>query len=296
MTVGMIIGISLLVILIISVVAAIFVYGDAKKRDMNATVWAIVAFFGPFLLGVIVYLVSRNPLVELQCSKCGAVLPPSVKECPQCKTALLTQCPNCEFPVQKDWKACPKCGSELPQAYEQPVQAYGKEKGYGAVVAIIVLLAFMIFAGVFSVWSVNSEDNELYDSNGYSGFEGMYNIGKEDLMQNEAITSWISSCDTGNKEVYVLLSKSSRTCLVYLKDSEKLMTSSIDLDYHMGKCSACIFIEESQYDDNFGYDFFLYEFEIYEDTNFTAYVNGNVKDVGVSFTEFDISQDTWEEK
>ena len=49
--------------IIIGGLIAYFVYNDAQKRGMNAVVWAIVGFlFG--LIGVIIYLIARKPVVE----------------------------------------------------------------------------------------------------------------------------------------------------------------------------------------------------------------------------------------
>ena len=44
---------------IISIILMIWVYKDAKKRDMNATVWLAIVFFTS-CIGCIIYLVVRD--------------------------------------------------------------------------------------------------------------------------------------------------------------------------------------------------------------------------------------------
>ena len=97
--------------------------------------------------------------------------------------------------------------------------------------------------------------------------EGLYNITEDDFAENETITEWLEDCKKSNKSVYVLLSKESETCLVYVKDNEHLISSTIDLTYYDDQeCDVTIFIDETQYENSYGYHFFLYEFEQFEDT------------------------------
>ncbi|MFX0106603.1 MAG: hypothetical protein ACFE75_14105 [Candidatus Hodarchaeota archaeon] len=43
---------------------AIWVYKDAKKKDINAAVWAIIVWIIPFFIGVIIYLRMRDRISE----------------------------------------------------------------------------------------------------------------------------------------------------------------------------------------------------------------------------------------
>ncbi|MFX0046704.1 MAG: hypothetical protein ACFE8G_00915 [Candidatus Hermodarchaeota archaeon] len=45
-------------------IIAIWVYKDAKKRDINAVVWAIIVWIIPFFIGVIIYLRMRDRISE----------------------------------------------------------------------------------------------------------------------------------------------------------------------------------------------------------------------------------------
>lgn len=289
-----VITVSAIFILYVTVmlIGAVFVYVDAKKRNMSAIGWALVAFFVPMLLGVILYLICRNPLIDMLCPKCGAGIIKEQKECPQCKYPLLTQCPECEFPVQKGWKSCPKCGVSLPESYGQPVRSYRKDNGIVVIIVIVVLVVLGVLWASFSL--VNIRKGENHYSEGYAGFEGMYNITKEDMSQNEAIASWIKASDKSNKDIHVLISKSSSTALIYVKNVDFLMNSNIMLDYINGtECAVEFHIETSVYEDSYGYDFFLYEFEMYEDTDVVVYMNEVQSKAEVTTTDADIRMSTW---
>lgn len=56
---------------IIAYVALIgYVYGDAKRRGMRYVMWTLLAIFVPYLIGVIVYFILRDPLPKA-CPGCG---------------------------------------------------------------------------------------------------------------------------------------------------------------------------------------------------------------------------------
>jgi len=96
--------ITIIPMLICMVLAAMFVYSDAKKRNMNEVVWALVAFFVPVFIGVIVYIAIREPITTNACPVCGEAISGNDKECKKCHTILMTACNKCGFPLKKDWK------------------------------------------------------------------------------------------------------------------------------------------------------------------------------------------------
>lgn len=276
-------------------ISAIFVYHDAKKRSMKATVWAIITFFAPFLIGLIIYFICRTPLSDFACSNCGAPVEGDTDICPNCNTPLMTQCKRCQFPIQKGWKSCPKCGEELPEDYQQPVRIYQKESGIGIVVFIIVILFFLIvlvgMAGSISYGGID------YSGSSIGGLEGIYNITEEELIQNDTIAEWIKAADSSEEKIHVLMEKGGKTCLLYVKDSENLMRCYMDLttysDINGEEYSIIFNIEETEYEDLYGYHFFLYQFMVSENTKIDAYINGNKSDIEMTFTENDISKETW---
>lgn len=293
-TVSIIILPIFLLCMFAAVFVVVFVYRDAQKRDMNAIGWALIAVLVPLFLGLIMYLLCRKPLVEMQCPQCGAGVTPQTKVCPQCGNKFVTQCPQCEFPVQKGWSACPSCGTPLPESYGQPVRAYKKDNGIWGLVVVVVLVLLAFFLAIFSICTLSRIDSNIEQSVGYGGYEGMYNITAEDMAGNTTISEWIAACGE-DEDVYVLLSTASDTCLIYLPGQEKLMRSDLNIEYSSSdKCYACVYVTTTKYEDKYGYDFFLYEFEVCEETDVDVFIDDEYYyDVTVTMTDKDISMKSW---
>ena len=66
-----------------SVIVLIYGYiaADAKRRGMNPVLWLLVALFVPYLIGVILYFVIREPL-PMACPQCGRMVNPHFNFCP----------------------------------------------------------------------------------------------------------------------------------------------------------------------------------------------------------------------
>lgn len=92
-----------------------YVYRDAKRRGMNAPLWTLVAIFVPYLIGVIIYFLMREPL-PYNCPQCGASVNARFTFCPNCKYGLRPSCPQCKREVRPQDKYCPYCAQELPSA------------------------------------------------------------------------------------------------------------------------------------------------------------------------------------
>lgn len=283
----------LLIILSISVVGMLFVHFDAKKRRMNTAVWTAIAFFGPFFIGVLIYLINRVPVSELQCSNCGAAVSADDTECTSCGSRLITQCSNCHCPVEKGWTECHICGTKLPENFGQPVRIYKQERGRGVLIGIVVVLIVAIFAGGIMLFNKSESDNA--GENVVVNLQGMYNIEAAELKNNNTLKRWIEDCDSVDERVCAIVSKSSRTCIVYVKNSTMLMNSNMDYYYDEVNdwCRVNIQINETEYYDTFGYRFFMYKFDVYDDTQIEVELFGNIVDVNVTFTDMDISYNSW---
>lgn len=53
------------------------------------------------------------------CHHCGTPIPTGSKYCPQCKTQLLIECPNCKHICSTEFPACPNCGVDRNEYFEQ---------------------------------------------------------------------------------------------------------------------------------------------------------------------------------
>jgi len=90
----------------------IAVYHDAKRRDMEPLLWALVAALVPYFIGLIAYLIARKP-AQTFCAECGGTIPERSAYCPQCGRAMQTPCPNCGRPADPSARFCAHCGTPV---------------------------------------------------------------------------------------------------------------------------------------------------------------------------------------
>jgi RNA polymerase subunit RPABC4/transcription elongation factor Spt4 len=95
-----------------------YVYRDAKRRGMNPALWTLLVLIlsgGYFFIGLIIYLLVREPL-PYTCPQCAATVNARFNFCPTCKYNLHPACPQCQREVSDDDKFCPYCATELHHA------------------------------------------------------------------------------------------------------------------------------------------------------------------------------------
>lgn len=92
-----------------------YVHHDARARGMQPVLWALIAVFGPYFVGLIIYLIVRSPL-PARCTSCGALSPMSSTFCPQCGRPLQRRCGSCNVAVEAQHRFCQACGAALPES------------------------------------------------------------------------------------------------------------------------------------------------------------------------------------
>ncbi len=95
-----------------------YVYRDAKRRGMNATLWTILCLLlvpAYFVVGFLIYFLVREPL-PYPCPKCGATVGPRFNFCANCNCDLHPSCPNCKREVVETDRFCWSCGHPLNPA------------------------------------------------------------------------------------------------------------------------------------------------------------------------------------
>jgi hypothetical protein len=100
----------------------IVVYYDAKRREMEPLLWALVAALVPYFIGLIAYLIARKPIATF-CPGCGASVPEHSAYCPQCGHSFQRPCPSCGRPSDPSARFCPYCGAQVgaAQASDPPL-------------------------------------------------------------------------------------------------------------------------------------------------------------------------------
>jgi hypothetical protein len=89
-----------------------YVYGDARRRGMNHVLWTLLAVFIPYMVGIILYFILRDP-VPVPCPRCGTPARKGHTYCARCGAAVRTACPQCRQPVEAGWRNCASCGAAL---------------------------------------------------------------------------------------------------------------------------------------------------------------------------------------
>lgn len=112
---GLIAAISILPACYVLLVA--YINRDAARRGMHAVLWTLLAFFVPYLIGMIIYFLLREPL-PTRCPQCGMVVNSRFNYCPNCRSNLRPACPECKREVQPGDRYCPYCGHDLLAATE----------------------------------------------------------------------------------------------------------------------------------------------------------------------------------
>lgn len=89
-----------------------YIGADSKRRGMNPLFWVLVSLLVPYLIGVILYFVIREPL-PMECPQCGHSVNPHFNFCPSCQFNLRPNCPQCRCSTRVGDRFCPYCGFAL---------------------------------------------------------------------------------------------------------------------------------------------------------------------------------------
>jgi hypothetical protein len=142
---GLELVVNLLILMLVVVWLALIVYTylDARRRvsDPFLVACATVASFIPYL-GTAVYAILRPPefledahereleiraaelrvrqLTELSCPNCEYPVEKNFLRCPNCRHRLKDPCPSCGKPVDPRWALCPYCEGPLEQRTRRP--------------------------------------------------------------------------------------------------------------------------------------------------------------------------------
>jgi hypothetical protein len=141
---GLNLAVSLLILMLVVLWLALIVYTytDARRRisDPFLVACATIASFFPFI-GTAVYAIVRPPefledahereleikaaelrvrqLAEQSCPNCEYPVEKNYLRCPNCQRRLKDPCPTCSKPVDPHWGLCPYCESTLPGGRRQ---------------------------------------------------------------------------------------------------------------------------------------------------------------------------------
>ncbi len=92
-----------------------YINRDAKRRGMHSVLWTLLAILVPYLIGVIIYFLLREPRA-FDCPQCGVAVSARFNYCPACSCNLHPTCPQCKHQVREGDRFCPHCANALAGA------------------------------------------------------------------------------------------------------------------------------------------------------------------------------------
>lgn len=134
--------------LLLPILIGVFVYKDAKKRNMDAVLWTVIAIFAPGFIGLIIYLIMRSNYPDLQCPSCAQPVTEAYAICPHCGYNLRAQCEQCGNSLEPGWQVCPCCGNQISDAARSTLPKSASKK---SPVVLIALIAVVVILGLFVV-------------------------------------------------------------------------------------------------------------------------------------------------
>lgn len=184
-----------LIALTIPVLIGVYVYRDAKCREMNPVLWTLVAVLAPALVGFIIYLLVRNGYSDLECPRCGTPVLEQYVVCPQCGARLRPACPSCDRPIEPDWRVCPRCAAPLDgvQSDATPPLRRQDQTLRRILIAVIVVPAALILLMVIGFAAYSSATS-------YAGSVGLQELTFDQYDQEQpsdavsmAVKRWVRS-------------------------------------------------------------------------------------------------------
>lgn len=134
---NLVVNLLILMLVVVWLALIVYTYLDAKRRisDPFLIGCATLASFIPYM-GTAVYAIVRPPefledahereleikaaelrvrqLTEHSCPNCGFPVEKNFLRCPDCQRRLKHPCPSCSRPVDPKWALCPYCEETLP--------------------------------------------------------------------------------------------------------------------------------------------------------------------------------------
>jgi hypothetical protein len=135
---NLVVNLLILMLVVVWLALIVYTYLDAKRRisDPFLIGCATLASFIPYI-GTAVYAIVRPPefledahereleikaaelrvrqLTEHSCPECGFPVEKNFLRCPECRHRLKNPCPSCSRPVDPRWALCPYCETALAE-------------------------------------------------------------------------------------------------------------------------------------------------------------------------------------
>lgn len=275
----------LLVFIGIPAIVGVFVWNDAKKRNMNAVAWTAIAVLAPGLVGFIAYLIISRGTSELKCPRCETAITDKYVICPVCGAKLKPVCPNCSAPVEAHWKNCPMCTKELNGVYGDVASPkVPKDNSLRNVLIVIVLVPILFIATTLVVGIVSSSRTV-----GYSSSACYVPVDEFLANQNDELAlEWYKNIENDPNKAYVLeyQEDSEFFYAVYIPNSGDVDNFEIHdvRDLFRGRMLNACFFSGGGNDDEMIY---LIRLDVEGDFDLAVYFNNDELEIVRTYIDFD---------
>ncbi len=175
--------------LLIPILIGTFVYKDAKKRNMDAVLWTVIAIFAPGFIGLVIYLIMRSNYSDLQCPGCAQSVIESYAVCPHCGYNLRARCVQCGSNLEPGWQVCPECGTPISDAVRSNLPKTASKKSPAILIALIVaavvlpLLVVIALSAGFVFNKVGMSEQDAFPKKYYEDvYEDFYEDFYEEML------------------------------------------------------------------------------------------------------------------
>ena len=197
--------IVLVLIILLPFIVGFFIYRDARQRNMNAILWALVTALAPAFIGLIVYLLVRGNYMNLRCPQCSTPVMETYVVCPKCGAKLRPSCPNCKAPVEPDWKVCPRCTTPLPE-YQTDIQTPVRPKdrtGWKILLVILLIPLLLILFAIFGLMGLRGSGSvSMQELSRDEYFAEMEGLSQEEAI--EKVQEWLDGLNQDGTRAHAL--------------------------------------------------------------------------------------------
>lgn len=265
--------------LLIHFVLAVSVFADAKARNMNAVVWAVIVFIGICFVGLIIYAIVREPIRDYKCGVCDAGVDINDNICGKCGAIFNGKCQKCGSNIESGWVVCPNCNYMITEKISKKIPVIRK-KNNGFIIAIIGIIGVTLMY-VFLPYRFFSDE---YVEN-WVEMEVMRNITVEDIRKSKVLSEWVDTFE--EEKVYIIYN--TNIAYIYINNNAEYLNVSAQADSY-GKIS--VYFEPVENSNSMGYDVFMLD----EDNIENVYIEDKKVDFVETFTEENIDISSWKEK
>ncbi|MBR3589124.1 MAG: zinc ribbon domain-containing protein [Clostridia bacterium] len=135
--------------IVTTILIGVWIYRDAKKRDMDAVLWTLLAILLPSFIGVIVYFASRSKEKLYVCPRCGGSVKEDYVHCPTCALQFKRKCTSCGLTCDEKWRKCPRCSNELDPIAYPLAKPFEKKDHLIRNIVLLIVANIVMFFGVF---------------------------------------------------------------------------------------------------------------------------------------------------